>query len=46
MDHIGLIVSAGSSGFYLLDCIGIGFARRNWLLCAGWFATGWMGRMD
>ena len=45
MDCIGLIVSAG---LYRLDhiVIGLGFARRNWLLCAGWFATGWMGLMD
>ena len=45
MDHIDWIVPAGS---YWLDRIGIGlgFSRRNWLLCAGWFATGWMGRMN
>ena len=44
-NRISLVVSAGS---YWLDSIGIGlwFARRNWILCAGWFANGWMGRMD
>ena len=26
--------------------IGIGFARRNWILCAVWFVTGWMVQMD
>ena len=42
LDRIGLIVSAVLSGSYCLDRIGIGlgFARRNWILCAGWFATG------
>ena len=48
LDRIGLIVSAGSSGFYRLDRIGIslGFSRRNWILCAGWFANVWMRHMD
>ena len=51
MYRIGLIVSAGFSGSYRLDRIGIGigFARRNWLLCAGWYEeiglllAGWDG---
>ena len=45
LDRIVLIVLAGS---YLLDRIGIGlgFARTNWILCAGWFYTGWMGQME
>ena len=48
LDRIKLIVSTVSSGSYRLDRIGIGlgFSGRNWLLCAVWFATGWMGRMD
>ena len=43
MDRIGWILSDRQ---YWLDRIGIGiwFARRNWILCAGWFSTGWMGR--
>ena len=45
MDCIGWIVLAG---LYRLDRIhiGLGFARRKWLLCAGWFATGCMGKMN
>ena len=45
LDRIRLIVLDGS---YRRDCIGIslGFALRNWLLCAGWCATSWMGQMD
>ena len=45
LDCIGLIVLARS---YRLDRIGIGLglARRKWLLFAGWFATVWMGIMD
>ena len=45
LDHISSIVLAGS---YWLDHIGIGlgFARKNWILCAGWFDTGWMGHME
>ena len=45
LDSIVLIVLAG---LYRLDCIYIGlrFANRNWILCYGWFATGWMVRMD
>ena len=33
------------AGLYLIDCIsiGLGFARRNWLLYSGWFANCWMG---
>ena len=48
LDRIGWIVSTGFSGSYRLDRIGngIGFARKNWLLCAGWFDNGWMGNMD
>ena len=44
-DRIGWILLAGS---YWFDGIGIslGFARRNWILYAGWFGTGWMVRMD
>ena len=47
MDCIGLLVSAGSSGSYWLDRIGIslGFYRINWILCAGWFDTYWIERM-
>ena len=46
MGFIGLIVSAGYYRFYWLDRIGIGigFAIRNWILCAVWFANVWMGR--
>ena len=48
MDLIGWIVWIVLAGLYCLDCIsiGLGFARRNWLLCASWFATGCMVRMD
>ena len=37
MDFIGYIVWIVSAGLYWLDhiSIGLGFARMNWLLCAG-----------
>ena len=45
MDSTGWIVLAGP---YRLDRIGIdiGFERRTWILCAGWFFTGWIVWMD
>ena len=48
IDCIGWIFWIVSDGFYCLDRIGISnrFARVNWRLCACWFATGYMVRMD
>ena len=45
LDRIGLNASTWS---YRLDRIGIGlgFDRRNWILCTGYFDTVWMGWVD
>ena len=42
---IGWILLDGSYRMYRIS-IGLGFAKRNWLLFDGWFATGWMVTMD
>ena len=45
LDCIGLIILAR---LYWLDYISVDleFSMRNWILCAGWFAIGWMGWLD
>ena len=44
MDFI--VLSAGSYRIGWIVSYGMDYISKHWPLCAGWFATGWIGRMD